>query len=521
MNSTCREEKPPVSKSPRSVADSAGWKSALVDLSPDLLAVADPERRILFWSRGAESMTGWSAEEAAGMDFFELLRVSGRTDLADAFGRVVAGGEWEGDFGMVRRDQSRRTLLGRWRSLREAGTAKGSVLLVNCDVTDFKPAGADSRRAQRMDNIGALACGIAHDLNNVLSPIMICSDVLASASRGPDESEMVELIRSSALRGSRIVRQVSLFARGDDGERVPVEASHIVSEAAQLLRATLPKNLTFRSSATPDAGFVLGDPAELQQVVLTLCIHARDAMPDGGNLTLAAERVMADELFAAMAPGAKGAAYVVLSVTDSGEGIPAEERKRIFDAQIPSMGAGSRLATVRSIIESHGGFVRCESVVGQGTVFYACLPALADDEPADVAGRQEARGSGELLLVVEDEAAIANLCGKVLEGQGYRVLIAADGVEALELFARNRGEIRAVIGDVCMPRMDGVGLVRAIRETEPHVPILIATGATEGPLLRQVEALPAVSVIRKPFTRRLLLAAVQRCLATPGDAAVR
>jgi PAS domain S-box-containing protein len=507
MNSSCFEERPPARKSRGSASDAAAWKSALVDHSPDLLAVADSERRILYWSPGAEGVTGWSAGEAAGMDFFELLRVSGSADLADAFGHVAAGGEWEGEFGILRRDQSRRTMLGRWRSVREAGAPEGSVLLVNCDVTGLRQTRSESLRAQRMDTIGALACGIAHDLNNVLSPIMICSDVLASASRGAEEQEMVELIRSSALRG----------------ERVPVEASHIVTQAAQLLRATLPKNVTFRSTVSPDAGFVLGDPTELQQVVLTLCIHARDAMPDGGNLTLAAERVTVDDLFAAMAPGAKGAAYVVLSVSDSGPGMPAEERERILGSDLTSEGADRGLATARSIVESHGGFMRCESVVGQGTVYSACLPALADDEPSEGSGpgTQETRGSGELLLVVEDEPVIANLCRKVLEGHGYRVLIAADGVEALDLFGRNRGEVRAVIGDVCMPRMDGPGLVQAIREIEPHVPILLSTGATEGPLLRQVEALPSVSVIRKPFTRRLLLAAVQRCLATRGGAATR
>lgn len=501
-------------------ANSMRRRAALVGLSPDLIAVTSPDRRILFWSEGAEAVTRWSSDEAMGKDFLELLGAKGDMGLEDAFQRVAAGGAWEGEFDVVIRSDSRRTLHGRWKYIQDGEDLAGSLLLLNSDVTEFKQTRPETLRAQRLDNIGALACGIAHDLNNVLAPVLIGADVLESTCQLQSQLDMVRMIRTSAQRGSQIVKQVLQFVRGEEGAKVPVDVKGLVSDVAEVMRSTLPKNVEFEVSADVDGGYVLGEPTELQQVLLNLCINARDAMPQGGKLKLAVERVVTDDVFARMAPGAKADAYMVFSVRDGGCGIPKENMERIFEPHFTTKnvgnGTGLGLATVRGIIQSHGGFVRCESVVRKGSAFFACLPAIEETEAGHAAIPElpEIRGSGELLLVVDDEPLIGELCRGVLETHGYRSVVATDGIEALTLFGQHRGEIRAVISDIAMPYMDGIALTRAIRRLAPTLPILIATGTADGALLRGMEEFPNLTLIRKPYTQRMLLGAVRRCLAS-------
>ena len=368
--------------------------ASMANLSPDLIVIASPARSVLFWSKGAKAATGWSAHEAKDADFFDLLRIGGNARLEEAFDRVAVAGEWEGEFEMKTRAGASRTLHGRWKHMPGATGTEGSVLLVNRDIVSSDITELKQVHERHLDSIRQLACGIAHDLNNILVPIMVGADTLESGGKGGDFPEAVQMIKENAVRAAQIVRRLLLFVRGEEGEKMSGDASRMLQE-------------TMRAAK--------GGPPDVPPHVST---------------------------------------------------------------EPPMQGREAELSRLDA---------------------------------------ESARGSGELLLVVEDEPVIANLCRDVLESHGYRVELAADGIEALALFGQHRSSIRAVISDMAMPFMDGVGLTRAIRHLDPNLPILIATGSVDGTRMSALDEFGFVSRLPKPYTQRLLFEAVQQCLVPPDS----
>ena len=363
-----------------------------------------------------------------------------------------------------------------------------------------------------MESIGTLAGGIAHDLNNVLTPILISVQVLRDRTADDDAKKLLESLEVNVQRGAGLVRQVLAFGRGMEGERILVQPKHIAREIKQIVKETFPKSVAFELHAATDLWTITGDPTQLHQVLLNLCVNARDAMPQGGKLSLHLENVSLDEAYASMNLEARPGPYVCITVNDTGTGIPNENREKIFDpfftTKAPDKGTGLGLSTTLAIVKSHGGFINCYSEPGKGSAFKVYLPAdTAPAAPEKVAPDQTRLlcGHNELVLVVDDEETIRKLAQKALEQNGYRVVLAADGHEALSLYQHRRNEIAVVITDMAMPNMDGLATIAALKSINPEIKIVGSSGLTSDGGVTRVMAAGIRHFIAKPYTAETML----------------
>ena len=337
-------------------------------------------------------------------------------------------------------------------------------------ITEQKRLAAQFLRLQRMESIGTLAGGIAHDLNNVLAPILMSAELLEGKVNDQASRSLLATLQISAQRGTHLVKQVLSFARGVEGDRVLLNLAHLVRELQTMLVHTFPKNIQFSLNLERRPWAVLGDPTQLDQVIMNLCVNARDAMPMGGTLTVTMKNIVLDEIFAGMNSESKTGAYVLVTVADTGTGMPPAIQERIFEPFFTTKeiahGTGLGLPTSLAIVKGHGGFIRVDSEVGKGTTFRVYLPADQSAQAVQNVPRasvQLPHGHGELVLVVEDEADIRILTQKVLEQFGYRVLLATHGAEAVALYATHRGQIAVVL---CWRSCQGAGCRRPALHSE-------------------------------------------------------
>ena len=393
------------------------------------------------------------------------------------------------------------------------------------DLTERKKLEQQFLRSQRMESIGTLAGGIAHDLNNILAPIMMSVPVLRMDLPDTDRERIISTIEMCAERGAQIVKQVLTFGRGLEGEKRPLQVGALISEIVKIIHATFPKNITVEKAIEPGLWPMLGDATQLHQVLLNLCVNARDAMPDGGRLRLSARNLVLDASYSSMMPGTAPGPYVLLEASDSGSGIPPEIVERIFDPFFTTKGIGKGtglgLSTVLGIVKNHGGHINVTSERGGGTTFQIYLPASADCagslHPSDPAVRPP-EGRGECVLVVDDEETVRGAAKTVLEAHGYRVMQAADGTEALAIFAKNSAGIAVVLTDLMMPLMDGVVLIHALRKMQPGLPIIASTGLGEKTRLAELQAMNVKAVLNKPYGAGTLLRIVHEILhPTPEE----
>jgi PAS domain S-box-containing protein len=380
------------------------------------------------------------------------------------------------------------------------------------DLTDFKKLEQQLLRAQRMESIGTLAGGIAHDLNNILTPILMSIDLLKGMTEDSGALEILDTIEASAERGADIVRQVLSFARGVEGSRIEIQPKRLLNDLETIIKDTFPKNIQLRFVIPEDAWTFSGDPTQMHQILLNLCVNARDAMPDGGSLTIRVENCILDEQLGATNFETKAGRYVNISVTDSGTGIPQNMIDKIFEM---NKGTGLGLSTVLAIVKSHDGIVNVYSEQGKGTTFKVYLLAL--ESPSGVEQRAIyhtvlPRGNGETILLVDDEAAILGVTGRALEVFGYRVLTAQDGAEAIAIYAEKKDEIALVLTDMMMPVMDGASLIRILRRINPALRIVKASGLYSNG--RDSSSPPAgvEYVLTKPYTAEILLKTVRSAL---------
>lgn len=420
---------------------------------------------------------------------------------------------------VVRPDGTERTVVEQAELVCEPDTGR-PVRFVGTvqDITEQKQLEAQFLRAQRLEGIGALASGLAHDLNNILAPILMSAALLKEAVPDPESRQMLNMVEQCAQRGADILKQLLTFARGQPGARVPLPVQHLLREMEKLMRETLPRSIRVRSEAPRGLWPVLGDATQLHQALMNLCVNARDALPAGGELHVTAENLMLDEAFAAMIPDARPGPYVRLRVRDTGTGIAPEHLDHIFDpfftTKEPGKGTGLGLATVLGIVRGHGGFIQVNSRPGAGTTFELYFPASPGTDaavaPADPALPPLAQG--EWILVVDDEAPVREVVERTLQKHGYRVVTAAEGTEALGVFARHRAELQAVITDLMMPGMDGPALARVLRQMEKRVPILGMTGVAERADVKGFAELPLCALLTKPFPGATLLHALHQAL---------
>jgi PAS domain S-box-containing protein len=385
------------------------------------------------------------------------------------------------------------------------------------DITERLKNERIALRSQRLESIGTLAGGVAHDLNNALAPIMMGSALLRE--QYPNESQIVDMFEASAKRGADMVRQLLTFAKGAEGERVLIQPGHLIKELKKIMEGSFPKNIQLAVKCDPKLPNVLGDATQLHQILLNLCVNARDAMPHGGTLTLEAESLEVDAVYASSVHDAKPGKYLALRVRDTGTGIPPEIIDRIFDpfftTKGPDKGTGLGLSTVMGIVKGHGGFLQVHSQPGQGSMFTAYLP-VADAKGEDTGLPAEAvvefRGQGETILLVDDEAALRKVARAVLRRLNFTPLTATDGADGLIQAAQHRTELHAIITDLHMPYMDGLEFVRALRRMLPDIPIVVASGRMEDTMIAEFKTLGVTSRLDKPFTEKQLAEALKTVL---------
>ena len=486
-------------------------QAALLDQAQDAILVRDLDQNILFWSKGAEKIYGWTAEEVIGKNAEELLFKDHSAQFNTARQAIIQHGEWKGEVHQTRRDGTEIIVESRWTLVRDEQGRPKSILVINTDITEKKRMESQFLRAQRMESIGTLAGGIAHDLNNVLSPILMAIDMLQLKATDESSKKWLDVLRANAERGGNMVRQVLSFARGVEGERVALQPKHLIKEIVKILRETLPKSIEINFHLPNDLWIISADATQMHQVLMNLCVNARDAMPEGGSISIRAENVSVDENYARMHIEAKAGRFVVISVADTGPGMTQDVQSRIFEpfftTKEMTKGTGLGLSTALTIVKSHGGFINVYSELHKGSQFAVYLPALATPGAVDPAAARTdlPLGHGELILVVDDEESIREITRGTLETFGYRVLTASDGTEALALYADKKNEIAVVLTDMVMPFMDGPATIRALQRMNPKVKIIAASGLGTGQRAGE-GVLEGVSVfLNKPYTAEKLL----------------
>jgi PAS domain S-box-containing protein len=427
-------------------------------------------------------------------------------------------------------DYRRKTKSGAWKWIRSVGKiaeydAEGRPLRMygtHADITDRKELEAQLLRSQRLEAVGTLASGVAHDLNNILTPVVMASGILKEKLRDPADRELMTMLDTGGRRGAAIVRQLLAFSRNLAQARVPVDLWALLRETLPMVRATLPPTVKV-VEAEAEQGWVQADATQMHQVVMNLCVNARDAMPQGGTLTLALGREVLPERGQGDALSPKGGSYLVLTVADTGAGIPPEILEKIFDPffTTKATGTGLGLASVHGIVRAHHGVVRVESQVGLGTVFRVYLPemgpgasaaAVASVEEEAAAGSEAtlAPVRGSCILLVDDERVVLTAVRRRLEIAGFEVLVANNGVEALRVVEQARARIGVVVTDFTMPEMDGPTLAARLRELAPELRIIGVSGRDQESRVEELRAIGFAEILNKPFEAADLIAAVRR-----------
>lgn len=466
----------------------------LLNQTHDAVVQLDAEENIRFWNSGAERLYGWTAEEITGKPASSVIFGQDIGRIFEIRRTLHAEGRWSGEIEQVDRNGVPLIVESRWSLVRDDEGQPVSTLLINTDITEKRRMERQFQRVQRMETIGMLASGVAHDLNNMLTPISLGVEMLRLGLE-PDQLEgVLTMIENSVKRGSALVKQVLTFGR-EGGEQGLIQPKHVLNEVLGLIRETFPKTITLDSPAPRTLRTLQVGATQLSQILLNLCVNARDAMPNGGRLTVRAEN---------------GADSVVFVVADTGEGIPADVLDRMFDpfftTKEAGKGTGLGLATVKGIVEREGGTIRVETEVGKGTTFYVALPAVADEaqtEPTDFEVIPD--GEGELILVVDDEVSLLDMTRGVLEAHGYRVLAASGGEEGLALFGKHQSEIALAVVDLHMPLPDGFSVIRSMRDLTPDLRVIAVSGLELSDQGAGADTLGADLFLPKPYSANGLL----------------
>jgi two-component system, cell cycle sensor histidine kinase and response regulator CckA len=394
---------------------------------------------------------------------------------------------------------------------------------IHMDITEKKQLEAQFLQAQRLESLGTLASGISHDLNNVLTPILAVAQLLPLKHPHLDDQtqKMLRILEDSARRGSELIKQILFFARGVGGKRVILQLHHLLSEIEQIIRQTLPKSIQFATDIPRDTWLISGDATQLHQVFMNLWVNARDAMPEGGKLNITATNICVDEAYARRQIDSQPGAYVRVTVSDTGMGIPDKILHQIFDPFFTTKefgkGTGLGLSAVMGIIKSHGGFVEVQSTIAQGSQFHVYLPATPALETIDPPSEDIRSGDRELVLVVDDEAPIREAVQMTLESYNYRVLTAIDGQSAIEIYKQHRGEIAGILIDLMMPIMDGLTAIAHLRQANERLYIVAMSGLDDIEVVSQAKDLGVQHFVPKPFTTQDLLQVLQEMTVQRSD----
>ena len=494
-------------------------QAALIEASRDAMVVRALDGRIRHWNRAAAQLYGWPAAEA--IDRFERELLYDEADAYDAATEATLRDDyWSGE--LDQRTRSGRALVAecRWQLLRDADGAPEAIFAVMSDVTADRKAQEARLRAQRMESLGTLAGGIAHDLNNVLTPILMSVQLLEQGETDAGRREILATMEGAVKRGADMIRQVLSFARGVDGRRETVSVPQLVDDLVGFARDTLPKSITVDLALDDAVSATRGDPTQLLQILINLVMNAKDAMPTGGTLRIRTTEPVLEDSYSSISHLAMPGRYVAIEVEDTGHGMPPDTVEKIFEPFFTTKevgkGTGLGLATSLAIVRSHGGFMQVYSEQGKGTRFTVGLPATSAGSGADARPAAPApevpRGHGELVLVVDDEPSILQITCQTLELHGYRTLRATNGRDALDVMTATQGVVDLVLTDMMMPVMDGAALSAHLEEHHPELPVIAASGLNSNGGAARAVGMGVSRFLPKPYTTSLLLTTIRDTL---------
>jgi PAS domain S-box-containing protein len=508
--------------------EALAMRAQVLEHARDAVMVFDAAGVITYWNDAASRVHGRSAEDVLGRSAVTVLGVDPVVHEA-AVRAVWRSGEWSGEIIRTRPDGSEVVLECRWTLLGVA-LPQVSVLAVETDVTERRLVEDRLVHAQRMESVGTLASGLAHNLNNLLAPIFVAVELLRDETDRSARERLLDTVETSARHGAQILRQVLTYARGAEGPRRRIRVADVVHEVHSIIIDSFPRSIEIDVGIRSDDSLVEVDPGQLQQVILNLCLNARDAMPDGGRLGLEVDTARLDARAIENLPGPEHGVlapgdFVRLTVSDSGRGIEPAVLQAVFEpfftTKEAGRGTGLGLPTSLTIVRSYGGTMAVASHPGTGTRFEVYLPVAASgDDTARLDQPSLRSGQGELVLVVDDELALAGVTARLLERHGYRTITATEGSEGLELLRRSASSVShrvdVVLTDLMMPGVDGLETTRTVRRTFPEVPVVVMSGGGDVDRWPEAKAAGACQLLTKPFTAESLLAAVALALTTAG-----
>ncbi len=496
-------------------------QASLLEKTRDAIIVCDLNHKIIFWNHGAEEIYGRKEEEVLGREIREKICNGDKSVIDKALSALEKTDDWQEEATNFTKEGKEITVISRWTLVRNELGKPDYYLINNTDISDLKHTEHQLLRAQRLESIGTLAGGIAHDLNNVLSPILMTVDMLETDLELPESSlPWLSIIRENTERGADLIKQVLTFARGaEEGNREQIQIAYLIKELVSMWKNTLPPNIKIEYNIKPQLPLISSDSTQIHQILMNLVVNAKDAMRDsGGTLKIAAENVEIDENYSQINPNAEIGKYVLITVEDTGTGMSPKTLEQIWDPFFTTKdigeGTGLGLSTTRSIVKANGGFINAYSELSKGTKFSIYLPVVEssdNDERIEKQIKSYPRGNGELILIVDDEEYIRRVTSATLEKFGYKTLTAIDGTEAVGIYSQQE-KIDLVITDMAMPYMDGAATIWALRKMNPDQIIIAASGLTTAQQTKSKE-LSVNDFLAKPFTSEKLLTAIAKVLS--------
>ena len=491
-------------------------QAMIIDIAPNAIQMLDFGGEILFWSKGAERIYGWLASEVINKNVQELMFKDTNSKFTFVNEVTIKKGEWIGELEQVTKSGKKIIVESHQLLVKDNDDIAKSILVINTDITEKKKLEAQFLRAQRMECVGALASGIAHDLNNILAPIILSLQIFKNRLTDEKSQKLLSMLESSSQRGAELVQQVLSFGRGLENETITLQVNHLVKEIEKIIRETFPKNIRTFINLAKDVWMISAVATQIHQVLMNLCVNARDAMSEGGILTISVENIFIDETYAQISVDAKVGPYVCITISDTGKGISKDILDKIFEPFFTTKeigkGTGLGLATVVSIIKGHHGFIALESEISRGTKFKIYIPATDVQETSNdkVDTYELFSGKGELILIVDDEAYIREITKTALEAYNYQVLTAGDGTEALAVYLQEKRKISLVITDLIMPFMDGTKTIEALKRINPQIKIVVVSGVATNNISSNMGKVDAV--LAKPYTTEQLLTTIRTTL---------
>lgn len=512
-------------RSEEALRHSQAWLRGVWEWSGDAMRLSDEEGIIRAVNRDYCKMTGMKEKDLVGQCFTVVFPKD--YDFSSEWNRYLRFFEGTGPKERIERKltlASGKTMHAEltFACIEAEGRGERLLLTIMRDISERKSLEEQFYRSQRQESIGALAGGVAHDFNNILTPVSMAASMLRMDLAPADREKALKTIEDSARRGADVVRRLMTFSKGIDGDRSPQHPQDLVEDVVNIVEQSFPRNIDINKILAPEIPCVEADRTQIHQVLLNLCVNARDAMPEGGTLTFEVRREEVSEKSLPQSPHARSGDFVVLRVTDTGTGIRQEDFERIFDPFFSTKsiqrGTGLGLSTSLGIVRSHRGFLTVTSEVNQGSVFALYLPVFYEisEKPSSVqVARRSESSHGKMILVVDDEIMVRETACQLLKQHGYHAVGVESGYMALRVLQKFP-RVAAVLMDLEMPGMAGLEFIRAARESYPSLPILVISGARDLVLGEELLELRVTKIVEKPFQAGQLLQALEVTMSPTG-----